>query len=338
MRRLTEARLPLGQGLGIVGASFGGRDKMKAWQATHLESEPLSVDRLRLDLVGPFRFRDAEGHDLAPRGRKAQGLLALIATSPQKRRSRAWLQDKLWSDRGPPQGAASLRQSLLEIRAALGPYRSVLIADRGWVGFDTDRVEVRLEPTLNVLGDEGEFLEGLEVRDPEFEHWVRDQRSLFAGRRDRTPDPHTPQNGNMRGRVVALSRRAGATDDDVVSDTVLDLLGQAIVEQTGIELVDLRAAEMGGAHHWRMQAAAARNGTRARVTLSLSEAGTGRLRWTESLGVDVADCYAAEAHDLTGLVGRATAALRARLGVAHGSVSAAERSPLLVRRLLRSAV
>jgi hypothetical protein len=49
--------------------------------------------------MGPLRLSDAEGADLTPRGRKAQGVLALLGTAPGLRRSRSWLQDKLWSDR-----------------------------------------------------------------------------------------------------------------------------------------------------------------------------------------------------------------------------------------------
>ena len=69
-------------------------------------------DHVFLDLVGPLCLRDAAGMDLTPRGRKSQGSPALVAVSPALRRSRSWLQDKLWSDRPQEQGSASLRQYL----------------------------------------------------------------------------------------------------------------------------------------------------------------------------------------------------------------------------------
>ena len=139
---------------------------------------------LILDLAGPFRLRDAQGADLTPRSRKAQGLLALLGTSPGLRRSRAWLQDKLWSDRGAEQGAASLRQCLTEIRAILRDHLDCLRAESGWIALDPGRVEVNSALPDQDTGDV-EFLEGLDIRDPEFEHWLRDQRMLHSQRANR---------------------------------------------------------------------------------------------------------------------------------------------------------
>ncbi len=75
---------------------------------------------LRIHVIGAFRVLAHDGEDLTPRGRKARALLAMLALTPTRRRSRPALQDKLWSDRGAEQGAASLRQTLTEIRRSLG--------------------------------------------------------------------------------------------------------------------------------------------------------------------------------------------------------------------------
>lgn len=101
------------------------------------------------------------------------------------RRSRAWLQDKLWSDRATEQGAASLRQVLVEIRRALGAHRDALVADAGWIGFDPERIVVKIVPSADdwaFSGEPPEFAEGLDVPDAEFEDWIRDQRSAYADR------------------------------------------------------------------------------------------------------------------------------------------------------------
>lgn len=65
--------------------------------------------RVRIHLTGPFRVEGADGTDRTPKSSKGCGLLALLACHPQTRRSRSWLQSKLWSDRAPEQAAASLR-------------------------------------------------------------------------------------------------------------------------------------------------------------------------------------------------------------------------------------
>src|SRR5215212_9198432 len=98
---------------------------------------------LRICVIGAFRVLDQNGEDLTPRGRKARALLAMIALTPTRRRSRPALQDKLWSNRGPEQGAASLRQTLTEIRKALGErYRNCLVSDLHGIGLAEGRVTI----------------------------------------------------------------------------------------------------------------------------------------------------------------------------------------------------
>ena len=138
-----------------------------------------------ISVAGPLRVTRNDGSPIAPRSAKAQGLLVLVASAPGLRRSRAWLQDKLWSDRGPDQAAASMRQTLADIRRAWGGCRDCLVADAGWIGLDPDKVGVQIAPRredLELSGEPPEFAEGLDVRDPEFEDWIRDQRSAYAER------------------------------------------------------------------------------------------------------------------------------------------------------------
>ena len=93
----------------------------------------------------------------------------------------------MWSDRGSEQGAASLRQTLTEIRGAFGErYRDCLVSDMRGIGLDTDRVTIDLD-----TADLSEFaatveppvlLEDIEVADEQFAHWLRNQRTGFEQR------------------------------------------------------------------------------------------------------------------------------------------------------------
>lgn len=129
---------------------------------------------------------DAQGKDCTPKGRKACALLALLIVAPQGTRARRWLQDKLWSDRGETQGNASLRQALSELRKILGSQKDLLISSGANLSVDLDRLQVDvLQLQASTLerdfqpNDLPEFLEGVDVSDPEFEDWVRDQRSYW---------------------------------------------------------------------------------------------------------------------------------------------------------------
>lgn len=120
--------------------------------------------------------------DLTPRSMKARGLTAVLGVSRGLKQSRTRLQDLLYSDRGAEQGAASIRQLLREIRLSFENHREVLITGPGWVGLDEQRVTVDLAARKGRDGRPLEFASDLDIRDAEFEDWLRDTRSHFENR------------------------------------------------------------------------------------------------------------------------------------------------------------
>lgn len=127
----------------------------------------------QISLYGPLTIRSAAGDDLTPKGAKARALIALLAQAPDRRRSRRWVEAKLWSIRGQQQAAGSLRQTLSEIRTALGPLRDILGADRADVWLDANLITTDLDEGAKPEDASREILEGIDVRDPEFEEWLR---------------------------------------------------------------------------------------------------------------------------------------------------------------------
>lgn len=149
-------------------------------------------DKAILRVVGPLSVELSDGTDLTPKGRRAKALLALLALSPKAVRTRRWLQDKLWSDRPQDQGAASLRQELSGVRrhfreAGIEPIR----ADRELVRLDLEQI-VLLPPEPDGRSGAEELLEGLDVGDPEFEDWLREQRSRWSLPVDVSSRPAAP--------------------------------------------------------------------------------------------------------------------------------------------------
>ncbi|MCV2867480.1 winged helix-turn-helix domain-containing protein [Defluviimonas sp. WL0002] len=104
------------------------------------------------------------------KSRKAKALLAYLAQSPGRPRSREEIVALLWSDRGAAQARASLRQTLSTLRKELGEHgAAILRIDADSVALEAARVAV--DPN----GGE-DFLAGLHVNDPAFDDWVRDMR------------------------------------------------------------------------------------------------------------------------------------------------------------------
>jgi TolB-like protein/DNA-binding SARP family transcriptional activator len=194
---------------------------------------------LELRLVGRMRLLRADGVEITPKGRKAQGLLALLGVAPELRRHRSWLQDKLWSERPPEQGAASLRQELAGIRRALGAWSACLTTDGGWVALDPGRVRVRLDPEpgdWELTGAPPEFVAGLDIADPEFEDWIRDQRAVFADRLEAGGPPPAAPALAVRERPAPIDLEELQPSVAVMPVTLLGDLPEGGLVATGLAI------------------------------------------------------------------------------------------------------
>ena len=178
---------------------------------------------MRFQLNGQFRVFDAADRDITPTGIKERGLLALLVLSPGQRRTRIWIQDKLWSDRSAEQASGSCRQALSNIRKAFGPETLHLHSDRSAVWIDP---QIAVQQTVDP--DRGELLEDIDISDPEFTDWLRDIRgrqeqvsppsrilqthSLQPTRRPLVAIRHTDLSGTSRGLSIlhSLSQRLAA--------------------------------------------------------------------------------------------------------------------------------
>jgi hypothetical protein len=245
---------------------------------------------LSLCLSGRFRVASAARGDVTPRGAKAQALLALLATSPDLCRNRRWLEDKLWSDRGTDQAAASLRQSLSELRRCFGPEHDILITDRQKVGLVRDRVLVEIQTS----GDQ-EFLEGLDVRDPEFEHWLRDQRHRQLSQEplpgvlrrahpapgpEKSATPLAPR-GDRRNFIIVLQKTRGVADSlGLLEDLFIDAVALSLREALGVTVFTrAQSPEFPNTIAVSVQAMATGNGDHF-LRVRAVEQGNGHLIWS----------------------------------------------------------
>ncbi|MBU1305242.1 MAG: hypothetical protein KKF33_06955 [Alphaproteobacteria bacterium] len=160
------------------------------------EAGSADAGKLRIYLLGPFQIVGPDGRDLTPRRHKANALLAMVAVAERGQRARSWLCSRLWSDRSQEQALGSLRQSLTDIRRAIGDdWQRYVRIDGFNVAIDfehvwIDAVALRERGGQGAETEAGEFLEGIDVRDDEFEDWLTVERSYWQKlREDRTQVP-----------------------------------------------------------------------------------------------------------------------------------------------------
>lgn len=140
-----------------------------------------------LRLLGVLELRDMSGRVRTPRLAKTQALLAILELARGAPIHRARLQDLLWSDRAPQQGRDSLRKALTELRRCFadGPDNPVQ-TDGGPVRLDLTRITVDLFTDRQDGPDDSALyapvlLEGLDIRDPEFNLWLSEARARLSG-------------------------------------------------------------------------------------------------------------------------------------------------------------
>jgi DNA-binding SARP family transcriptional activator len=145
---------------------------------------------LDVRLFAGFEVVQASGRACKFPTRKSRALLAVLSRHPGKRHGREALAALLWPESAEAQARANLRQTLKQLRLALGDLRdAVIVADGdtlalqpGAVEVDVARFEARhAEGTPEALEEavqlyRGEFLEGFSLREAPFSDWVAIER------------------------------------------------------------------------------------------------------------------------------------------------------------------
>jgi len=142
---------------------------------------------LRLKVLGGFEAQPASGEPAGLPSKKGRALLAYLAVERARPQSRETLATLLWGDTGEERARHNLRQALASIRKVYGEVvcsaGDCLQIDPGACETDVgefDRlansdVTDDLRRCVSLYG--GDLLEGLNLREPEFEEWLLVARS-----------------------------------------------------------------------------------------------------------------------------------------------------------------
>jgi tetratricopeptide (TPR) repeat protein len=209
--------------------------------------------KVRIQLVGPIKVVKSTGEDCTPRGRKACAVLAMLALAAGHKRSRAWVQEKLWGNRGKEQGAASLRQSLTEIRKAFGDARDCLAADSFVLSLIPNSFETDLADPAE-LEQVTELLEGLDIGEEGFEDWLRSERQAYderivavTNRRRQAGElsGERKEQPSCQNRIVLVRGSApDRTEASVMADSMIDTIAKTLMELGAAEVLDRRDVDI----------------------------------------------------------------------------------------------
>jgi DNA-binding SARP family transcriptional activator len=173
----------------------GGREpnvvgNVKTAQDRQLRSVEGAVG-LRIRLLGPVTIV-IDGRPVAVTSKKARALFGYLALREGTAVARSVLTGLLWGERSEGQARASLRQTLSELRGALGKSVSSSIvasketitwaAGSAWIAKVLETAagsgdEDALRDAAELLG--GELMEGLSIGEAGFEQWLTTERERF---------------------------------------------------------------------------------------------------------------------------------------------------------------
>lgn len=239
------------------------------------------TDRFEIRLFGSFSVRDSTGRDRTPKGKKSKGLLALLAETQNMRRGRRWLEAMLWSDRSPIQASGSLRQSLSEIRTALGSDAELLCADRSDVWLNTEAFETDLDPASPLREQGRGFLEGSDIRDDGFEDWLRQARNRYE-------NTSPAQAGSLSDTQSITIRSAvsnlGSASENVVGRILADTIARGIEQNfSAVRYMTTDLTESKTRPDIEIRCDAATDGGRAVAFFRIEDGHSGRVLFSEYL-------------------------------------------------------
>lgn len=209
----------------------------------------LELSQLQIRLLGPLCVTDLNNIDRTPSAAKARALLAVLAVSPNRTRSRDSLRELLWSDRSVAQGRVSLRNSLYKIGERLRPFQAALHSDRRVVSLHAD-VALDIEPIANTQEWVCEratgapmpiFFDGVRVEDKAFNHWrdeVREQISRWWERRRVAPTLIVPAAARRPWIQLFVDESTADHRSLFAAVSIGEAIGRAIADMAGIDVVE----------------------------------------------------------------------------------------------------
>ncbi|RUY11257.1 MULTISPECIES: SARP family transcriptional regulator [unclassified Mesorhizobium] len=183
---------------------------------------------------------------MTPATQKACAILAMVLVAEGGRRSRSWLIDHLWSEKPRSLGQTSLRQSLKEIRKSLSPAcAGMLTIDNFVVAIDLEKCVFEDRSNDDAAGQD--FLEGIDIGDPEFEEWLTLERRHWE--KSETPgkapaaivaaDARPPPRFGLRIDPVMVS--GFDREEEALANVIVDRIVTGLVEDGFHDILDRRS-------------------------------------------------------------------------------------------------
>jgi len=267
---------------------------------------------LEINLFGACIVRSARQPGYEITGSKHRAMFALLATAPFGRRTRSYLQDVLWGTSCFDGGRQSLRQALSVVKGLMGEdFEKLMKVNNTEISLDLSQVHFIGRP------GGGEFLEGLDIRDDEFNDWLRGIRqspeqiySLYSNCTQPPPPSILPTIAILPFRLIAGTAEQAVLGDWLAEEicrslsrsnllAVISHLSAREVAVSRIELTQVR--QLLGADYCIAGSLRILD-DQAVLDADCLETHSGRILWTRRFTGRVADFIAPDSAPVTEVV------------------------------------
>jgi TolB-like protein/Tfp pilus assembly protein PilF len=148
--------------------------------------------QIRLKLLGPFEARWSGGEPVDLAGKKIQALITYLGVESGRSHSREGLASLLWAETGEERARHNLRQALSKLSRCC---EGLVLREGDFLRLDDARTNIDVREFERLVVSEnpddlqralelyrGDLVEGLVVREPAFEDWIRGARARFRDR------------------------------------------------------------------------------------------------------------------------------------------------------------
>ena len=297
---------------------------------------------LQINLFGACMVRASAPGGYEINGSKHRAMFALLATAPFGRRTRSYLQNLLWGTSCHDGGRQSLRTALSIVKATMGgDYDKLFKVNNTEISLDLAQIEFVGHP------DAGEFLEGIDIRDDEFNHWLQSVRqtpepffALLTGAEAKGTPSVVPSIAVLPFRLVQGADTHSVLGDWIAEEvcrslsrshllSVISHLSAREIASTRVELTKVR--RLLGVD-FCVTGSLRVSGDRAVLDADCLDAASGRILWTRQFSSPVSAFLAADSPAIAEIV-RAIGQAIATDALAHAqgrSLSALSDHQLLI--------
>lgn len=261
---------------------------------------------LQINLFGACIVRaTASGGAYEVKGAKHRALLALLATAPFGRRTRSYLQNLLWGASCHDGGRQSLRTALSTIKTTMGrSFDQLLTVNNTDLSLDLSKVEFTGSPRS------GEFLEGIDIRDDDFNDWLQGVRQApeqyFALLSGHVPAPDAP---SVMPSIAVLPFRLVTGDEvhlvlgDWLAEEIcrslsrshlFNVISHLSAREIGVQKVDLAQVRRVLNVDYCVTGSLRVSGSKVLLDADCLDAVSGRILWTRQFHGDLAEFLSAD--------------------------------------------